>query len=326
MRVDLGRLRRTWSLPVRALAIGLPITVVITAVLAHVLAGTGWPSSFLVGAVLAPTDPVFASAVIGHPAVPLRVRDLLNLESGLNDGLALPLVLALLSLAGHDPVSWGSLVSDATLGLVLGAAIAGAIGLLCRVPGLRAAGIYEPLYAIAVGLLVLATAQLLGWNEYLAAFAAGATFATLEPQAEESFHQHGEVIAELLKLAAIIVFGALVSRSGLGGLPGGAYLFVVLAIVVPRPVAILLAMLRSPLDRRNRVAAAWFGPKGFASVAYALLIVRSGAPDAATDFHLVALVVVLSVVVTSSTDTLIARRLQRRKDAEQRRGPEPQAA
>ena len=92
-------LRSAWRLPGRALGWGLPLTLVITALLAHYLVGLGWAESFLVGAILAPTDPVFAAALVGNHRVPRRLRHLLNVESGVNDGLALPFVVLFLAIS-----------------------------------------------------------------------------------------------------------------------------------------------------------------------------------------------------------------------------------
>jgi NhaP-type Na+/H+ or K+/H+ antiporter len=91
MRVGMKDLRRAWRLPGRALVLGLPLTLIITAALAHWVAGLPWLESLLLGAVLSPTDPVFAAAIVGRKEVPPRLRHLLNVESGVNDGLALPI-------------------------------------------------------------------------------------------------------------------------------------------------------------------------------------------------------------------------------------------
>ena len=101
MRVGWADLRSAWRLPGRALGWGLPLTLVITAVLAHCVAGLDWPEALLIGAILAPTDPVFAAALVGNDKVPARLRHLLNVESGVNDGLALPFVIVFLAVAGR---------------------------------------------------------------------------------------------------------------------------------------------------------------------------------------------------------------------------------
>jgi len=306
MRVT-GEDLRSDALPGRALAVGLPVTLLLTAALAHFVAGLAWAESFLLGAVLSPTDPVFAAAIVGREEVPYRLRHLLNVESGLNDGLALPVVVVLLAVVAGGPVHGGRLAAELAGGLALGIAIPWAAIRLERLPVLGAASLYEPLNAFALGLLVLAVASITHANEFLAAFAAGVTVATLSPAIRSAFHQFGDLIAELLKLAALLLFGALISPAFLRDIPLTGYAFAVLALVVVRPLALALAFFRTGLERREWVAAAWFGPKGFASVVYGLLILESRVADADRLFHLTAIVIALSILAHASTDVVVAR-------------------
>ena len=307
MRVGLSELRSAWRLPGRALVLGLPLTLLATALLAHWVAGLPWLEAFLVGAALSPTDPVFAAAIVGREEIPYRLRNLLNVESGLNDGLALPVVVVLLAATGAESVGNLELFTEVVSGIALGVVIPYAAIRLERTRFFSAATAYEPLNAFAIGLLVLALALLTHANVFLAAFAAGITVATMSPAMRAAFHEFGELVAELLKLGALLVFGALISLSFLGDIGVRGYVFAVLALLAARPVALGLALLRSPLDRKERLAAAWFGPKGFASVVYGLLILEAGLASSDELFHLVALVVVASILAHSSTDVLVAR-------------------
>ncbi len=307
MKAGLSDLRSTWRLPGQALLVGMPITLFLTALFARYVAGLAWAEAFLVGAALSPTDPVFAAAIVGREEIPYRLRHLLNVESGLNDGLALPVVVVLLSVVDKQGVGLASLAGEVALGVAIGIAVPWVAIRLQETRLLAAAARYEPLNALAMGLVVLGLSSVTHANEFLAAFAAGATIATRSPDIRASFHQFGELIAELLKLAAIMVFGALVSPSFLGDISVSGYVFALLALVVARPVAIAISFARSRLPSREWLAAAWFGPKGFASVVYGLLILRAAAPVGDELFHLIALVVVASIVAHSSTDVLVAR-------------------
>ncbi len=108
-------LRTSWHNPARALGLGMPLAFVFMALVTHYLVGLDWTTSFLAGAVLAPTDPVFASAIVGRKEIPAKLRELLNVESGVNDGLALPVVLLLIAAAG--PTATGH-TGDASLGRI----------------------------------------------------------------------------------------------------------------------------------------------------------------------------------------------------------------
>lgn len=307
MRAGIRDISAAWQLPGRALLLGLPLTLLLTALLGHVLAGMPWMIALLVGAVLCPTDPVFAAAILGREEVPGRLRFLLNVESGINDGLALPIVLALLGVVGHGESEFLQLGGELLWGVALGVGVPMA---LCRLEGSRLFGVakpYEPLFALGIGLLVLAIAAATKGNIYLAAFSAGSTIASTRPELREEFHRFGELLAELFKLGAILFFGAIISPAYFGDIGLGGYVFAVLALALARPAALWLSLWGSELDWRERLVAGWFGPKGFASVIYGLLLFTAGVPNADHIFHLIAIVIAGSMIAHSSTDVLVAR-------------------
>ncbi len=314
MRVGLRDLRDAWSLPGRALFLGLPLTLIGTALIAHAIVGIPWPESFLLGAVLSPTDPVFAAAIVGREEVPIRLRRLLNVESGLNDGLALPIVIGLLAYVGSEQFQAGEIVLDVVLGILIGIAVPWAAITLEHSKVFSAHVTYAPLNAFAVGLLVLALAFILHGNEFLAAFAAGITVATVGPEVKQAFHEFGELVAELLKLAALLIFGALIQPAFLAEISLSGYLFALLAIVAVRPVALAIALAGTRLGNREFFAAAWFGPKGFASVVFGLLVLKANLVLSDTLFHLIAIVITGSILAHSSTDVVVAKWFQRDKD------------
>lgn len=315
MRVGLSDLRSAWRLPGRALVLGLPLTLGVTAIAAHVVAGVPWIEAFLLGAALSPTDPVFAAAIVGREEIPRRLRHLLNVESGLNDGLALPVVIVLLAVASKSDVDAASLAAEVLGGIALGVGVP-AIGIrLERSRFFSATTRYEPLNAFALGLIVLGLASITHANEFLAAFAAGITVATMSPEIRDAFRRFGELVTELLKLAALLMFGALISPSFLADISISGYLFAAVALFAVRPLALSIALLGSKLNIREWAAAAWFGPKGFASVVYGLLILEGASAHSDELFHLVAIVVVASIIAHSSTDVVIARWFEPPKDA-----------
>ncbi|GAA4228161.1 cation:proton antiporter [Actinomadura meridiana] len=301
-------LRSAWRLPGRALGWGLPLTLLLTAVFAHFIVGLGWVESLLIAAVLTPTDPVFAAALVGNDRVPPRLRHLLNVESGVNDGLVLPFVVLFLAIAkGSGDLHLGELAAELAGGVAIGVAVPWAAIMLVRTRLFAISPRYEPLNAVAIGLLVLALAQVTHGNLFLAAFAAGVTVATVGERHRAAFEEFGELVAELLKLAALLVFGALLSPAFLGDVGPAGWAFAALALVVARPVAVWVSFLRSGLTTREQAAVMWFGPKGFASVVYGLLVLDAGLTAGEHIFHLVGVTIALSILAHSSTDIVVAR-------------------
>lgn len=308
MRAGIGRLTSAWRLPGRALLLGLPLTLLITAGLAWGLTDLPWTHALLVGAVLSPTDPVFASALIGRKGVPPRLSHLLNVESGVNDGLALPVVLALLATIADRPPEYASLAGEILLGIAVGVVVPFLLIRLEQTRFFSASAEYEPLYPFAIGALIFGICSLTHANLFLAAFAAGVTVTSISARFSDAFQRFGHLLSELLKLLAILVFGALISPQFLSEVSVTGYVFAVLALIVARPLALAVSFFRSGIERREWWAAAWFGPKGFASVLYGLLVLHAQVPNADKMFHLVAIVIVLSILAHSSTDVLVARR------------------
>jgi NhaP-type Na+/H+ or K+/H+ antiporter len=308
MRANLRDLSSAWRLPGRALFLGFPLTLVLTGLLAHQLLGLPWPEAFLLGAVLSPTDPVFAAAIVGRDEVPIRLRRLLNVESGLNDGLALPIVLVLLNIIGGTQVQVDATFESLALGVGLGIVVPGILLRFERIELFSPATTYEPLNAFGLGLLIFALGSLLNANLFLAAFMAGITIVTVGPEVRDAFHGFGELITELLKLSALLVFGALISTRFIGAhIQWTGYLFAFLVLVAVRPLALAIALGGSGIGWRVWVAAAWFGPKGFASMIYAFLFLKAGVPQGEYLFHVVAVTLAWSIIAHSSTDVVVAR-------------------
>ncbi|MEP7054191.1 MAG: cation:proton antiporter [Actinomycetota bacterium] len=312
LRIDAGDLRRAWHLPGRALLLGMPLTFGALAVLAHSFVGLPWGPASLVAAVLSPTDPVFSAAIVGRKEIPHRLRHLLNVESGLNDGLALPVVLVLIAVVDRKAVHAPHLVAELLLGVGVGFVVPMIAIALERRSWLASTAQYAPLNAFAIAVIVFALCRLTEANEFLAAFTAGITVAALSPQARDSFGEFGELLSELLKLAAVMIFGTVLTTQMVHTISIGGFVFAAAALLVARPVGIQISLIASGVDWRERAAASWFGPKGFASVVYGLLILESTTARSTELFALIATVITASIVAHSSTDVLVAQWFARR--------------
>ncbi|MFI7382185.1 cation:proton antiporter [Streptomyces sp. NPDC049813] len=204
-------------------------------------------------------------------------------------------------------ISFPKLRAKLTLGLIFGVALPTLVIALVRFRLLGAEPKLQPLLPLAIGVILYAVCHLSHANPYLAAFCAGAVFAARSPEAGEAFEPLGESLAELAKFAALLVFGAVLTPQLFGDLSVGGYVAVVLAIVLIRPASLLLSLLGTRIERREKLVAAWFGPKGFASVVYGLLVLQAGIPQGEQAYTLIAVCIAFSIVAHSSTDVPIAR-------------------
>lgn len=310
--VERELLSRHWDSPARSLVIALPITVVLLALAASLLfPALTWPEAFLLGAVLAPTDPVVSSVVVTAQKVPLRIRHALNLESGLNDGLAIPLVLFFLILA-----SPGGSATDEALKLageaVGGAAIGAAVGYLGgklhpRVPLGELTEHYMGIFALGVGLASYGAAELTVGNGLIAAFVAGAALGMAEGETPEPFTKFSEYTSSVVQVIAFFAFGALIVATGYDGSIWSLAVMIPFTFLVARPVAVFIASTRSGLSLPHRAFIAWFGPKGVASMLFALIVLNSQAPDRSLVFDIASFVVLASILAHGLTDTVAAR-------------------
>lgn len=307
MRLDVRTLRTSWRLPLRALMIGMPVTAALTTLLAHFIAGLPWLPALLLGSLLSPTDPVLISSIVGHEAVPRRLRDFLNIESGFNDGMALPAVILLIGLLTRQEVDLFTLLAEVIGGVVLGIAIPWLALQFERRFFFAATGEAELIQPFAIVVILFALCRLTTMNEYLAAFSAGISLTAFKKNPPQGYDSFERTLARVFELAAILLFGALVSPGLLAEVTPQGYLFALLSLLAVRPVAMLIALPGTGLPKKEWAAAAFFGPKGFASVVYALLMLSAGFPEAAQAFSLAAIVIAGSIILNSTLDVPAVR-------------------
>jgi NhaP-type Na+/H+ or K+/H+ antiporter len=309
LEVEAEMLQTAWGPPLRKLALGMPITAGLVAVLTHLVTDLDWTQSFLVGALLSPTDPVLSSAVVTNPRVPRVIRHSLNLESGMNDGLALAPVLALiaaLQAQDGDFVWWRFVLQDVGVGLALGIAIGLLASFLLPGSGRIGEGIpkhQRALYALGVAFLTYGTTTLPPHgNGLIAVFVCAIVLGIRRPEIVAVFEDQAADVVEIVKLGIFLVFGGLLTIDGLFGDGPAAVAIVLVTLLVARPVAVWLALAGTRLDRNAKAFMAWFGPKGVATMTFALLVLAEGFPASERLFHLAALVVFVSTIAHGLSD------------------------
>ena len=318
LEVEAEMLQDAWRLPLRKLVLAMPLTAALVAVAAKVLTDLDWTEAFLLGALLSPTDPVLSSSVVTNPRVPRLVRHSLNLESGLNDGLALPAVLALTaSVASADGFVWWEFVlQDLGVGFATGilVGLAGSV-LLPRGTGFGSEipPHQKALYALGVGFAAYAFAKLPPeGNGFIAVFVCAIVLGIRRPDIRTCFEARSQDIIELVKLGIFVVFGSLLTFGGLFEDGVAAAAIAAFTLLVARPAAIAAALAGTGLDTATKAFMAWFGPKGVATMTFSLLVLSEGFPAAEEIFNLAAITVFVSIIVHGLTDTPGAEWIARR--------------
>jgi NhaP-type Na+/H+ or K+/H+ antiporter len=310
LEVEGELLQRHWAWPARKLIVAMPITAGIVALAAHALLDLDWTRAFLLGALLSPTDPVLSSSVVTNPRVPRLVRHSLNLESGLNDGLALAPVLALgaaLATNQDDFVWWRFVLQDVGLGFAFGVVIGFAASwLLPRGEYTRDAipAHQRALYALGVAFAAYGIAVLPPHgNGYIAVFVCAIVLGVRRPDVRGYFAQRSEDIVEIVKLGIFVVFGSLLTLGHLFTDGWAAVALVAVTLLLARPVAVFTALAGLRVDWATKAFMSWFGPKGVATMTFSLLVLSQPIAGNERLFDLAALVVLCSILAHGLTDT-----------------------
>ncbi|MBA3264539.1 MAG: cation:proton antiporter [Thermoleophilaceae bacterium] len=329
LEVEAEMLQKAWHLPFRHLVLAMPLTAVLVALATHTLTDLGWTESFLVGALLSPTDPVLSSIVVTNPRVPRVIRHSLNLESGLNDGLALPAVLAFTAAAESrdDFVWWQFVIQDVAVGAVTGLVVA---FVAARVMPRGATLLGGPsahqkaLYALGVAFAAYGVAVVPPeGNGFISVFVAAIAFGIWRPDIRECFETRSEDVLEVVKLGVFLVFGAIFTFDILLEDGWAAVAIAAFTLLLARPVAVFVALAGSTqVGTAGKAFMAWFGPKGVATMTFALFVLGSDVPGANRLVGIAALTVFISIIAHGLTDRPGAEWMARRAGRE----PEPAGA
>jgi sodium/hydrogen antiporter len=305
-RIDLGALRRTVGVPVRLLGIGLPLTIVLGAVAAGVLFGamTFWEAVIL-AVVLAPTDAALGQAVVTEPRVPQRIRQGLNVESGLNDGICVPLLFAAVAAADvQSEISGGRgpatlLLEEIGYGILGGVAAGLLVAAIVREAGRRdlIAGPWRQVVPAAGAALAYGIASALDGSGFIAAFVAGMVFRRALGRDPEEANRLTEEVGSVLNGVTFVLFGAVLLGPALGHLTWQLILYPVLSLTVVRMAPVAIAMWGTRARRPTIGFLGWFGPRGLASIVFAVIVIEESAlPHEALIVQAIYLTVGLSVL------------------------------
>jgi NhaP-type Na+/H+ or K+/H+ antiporter len=308
---DFAVVRRNLALPGRLLLIGLPLTIVLgfAAALA-VFPGLDLLAAALIATILAPTDAALGKPVVTNPAVDATVRESLNLESGLNDGICVPVVVILLELAvgtrveGLTAASILQVVAEELgIGLVVGLAATGfAIVLLrtaVKLDWVSESWIQVPV--VAVGVVCYAGAQAAGGSGFIACFVGGLMVSWLSPRRKHELLRSAESIGETLAMLTWLAFGAVSVGQIMGRLNLSVLLYAVLSLTVVRLLPVFVSLTGTGMNATSKLFIGWFGPRGLASIVFGVLVLNEQLPGNDTLEAVVVSTVLLSVVAHGMT-------------------------
>jgi NhaP-type Na+/H+ or K+/H+ antiporter len=317
-RIDLRALRRDHSLPVRMLLIGMPLTIVFGMLIALVLPlGLGLWEAALLAAILAPTDAALGQAVVTSPFVPVRIRQALNVESGLNDGIALPIVLIFAFLAGAShsagsDQSWllfgaKQIILGPLAGIVVGGAGAWLLDRAAEHKWITES--YEGPAILGVALLAYSGAKIVGGNGFIAAFVSGLVFGNFVRGRCGFVFEFAEAEGQLLVLLTFLIFGAAILPTAFGEIDGTILLYAVLSLTVIRMIPIAISLIGSGVRAITVAFLGWFGPRGLASILFALFVLEEVPMSAGKRIVVITVVTVaLSIVVHGLSAAPMSRR------------------
>ena len=284
-RIDLHALRGEAAVPARLLGIGLPLTLLAGFVAAVALIGElAWPEALLLAVILAPTDAALGQAVATSKRLPSRVRQSLNVESGLNDGICVPLFFVALAVAQAEQTDAGwreavrLVLEELGYGALAGVA-AGAIAAAVVIVAVRRGSIapsWLQVVPLAAAGLAFGLADPVGGSGFIAAFVGGAFFGGLRKRAGGDVSYLIDETGDLLAAVTFIVFGAVLLAPAVEDATWQIALYAVLSLTLVRMIPVSLALIGTGARRPTVAFLGWFGPRGLASMVFALLLVEEG--------------------------------------------------
>lgn len=319
VRIDLRKLRPQVDLPARLLGIGLPLTVIAGTLLAKVVFDQfSWAEAALLAAILTPTDAALGQAVVSSPRVPVRIRQVINVESGLNDGLMLPVITLMLAIAASgfnaesDSGQWIEFaIRQIGFGVLIGLLVGYVGGRLLDFFSDRGwvEGAFRQLATLSIAVVAFAATEPLQGNGFVAAFVAGLAFGVAAREHCDGAYDFAEDEGQLLALLTFMFFGAAIARPALDQLTLPIALYALASLTVVRMIPVAISLLGAGLRGVTSAFVGWFGPRGLASILFGLFILEEAELGVNDEiFLIVTWTVLISVIVHGLSAVPLAHR------------------
>ena len=320
---DLAVLKNSIRLPCRLLLVGLPLTILLGFGVGRLL----FPDFTLIEAailatMLAPTDAALGKAVVTNPNVPTTIREDLNVESGLNDGICVPILFALLELATNQNVEGsttqlvlGLFAEEIGIGVLVGASfalIATQLGRFCLERN-WISSTWKQVLVVTLAIACFATAQSLGGSGFIASFVGGLVFGGTAKSDKEELLQGSEATGDTMSLITWVVFGSAVVSLAINQINWQIAFYAILSLTVVRILPVLLSLSGVALDLESKLFVGWFGPRGLASIVFAVIVMDANLPNSQALAITTACTVVLSVIAHGLTANPWAKRYSHKR-------------
>lgn len=306
-KANLEVLKSSYAIPTRLLLIGLPLTIVFGVIVGHfVFDGYMIIELAILATILAPTDAALGEAVVTNPSVPPKIREALNVESGLNDGISVPVFLLLLALFKAGSIT--EISAEFAIGLFLKeigfGILVGALIMIFAVKLLKYAGerdwiseAWKPTIIVAIAFAIFSLAQLIGGSGFIACFTAGFIFGTLTKKYKTTLLIHAEGLGNTLTFIVWIIFGSYVISTYYVDFTWQILIYSLLSLTVVRIVPVLLVLTKTGGSLKEKLFIGWFGPRGLASLVFAIMLLDIELPHESTIILTIICTVLLSVVL-----------------------------
>ena len=307
-QVQRSHLVKFENLPIRLLGIGLPLTMLAGAAIAFILYPGHWQVAVMIGIILAPTDAALAQSVFSASAIKEKLRHSITVESGLNDGLALPFLLLIIAIASAgdlstvDPWYWGNfLFKQIALGALVGIAVGYLGGYLLEKAGKHdwMDPVFQRLASVALALVTYTGAEHSGGNGFIAVFMAGLFLHAGRTMVVTRLKEFGEAEGQLLTLVMFFLFGLIYVPDALPQITSATILYALLSLTLIRIIPVLLALSGTGLSIKEKLFLGWFGPRGIASILYLLMVIEQlGFAEQLPGYQLLFPTIVTTVVLS----------------------------
>jgi len=304
---DMGVLKKFEKLPVRLLLVGLPLTILLGFGVGVLLfKDLSLFEVALLATMLAPTDAALGKAVVSNEAVPNPVRQGLNVESGLNDGICVPILFLFLALAtgkvdegGPWQLAMKLVAEEIGIGLAVGLLLTGMASWLLKIAKQRQwlTEIWIQVPVVALAVACFATAQFIGGSGFIAAFSGGLLFGAMAKEYREDFLRAAEGTGDVLALITWVIFGAAVVTRAIGDFSWIILLYAILSLTLIRMLPVFFSLAGLRVNIEGKLFIGWFGPRGLASIVFAVIVLNANLPNGGVLAMTVVCTVILSIIL-----------------------------